>query len=167
MGGSTENRTSGAFEKPRGASTTFTWQAAQRRLPLVRHIVAEAFQLQQRLAHMQTEKDHLDENRRSLAWPGRSRRYQLQEEIATQEQTLRVVLSELEALGVVLVAPEHGQVGFPTLVNNRPAFFSWRPGEDDVRHWHFADDLSRQPIPENWTKNEPRRRGTSRPGPRA
>jgi hypothetical protein len=163
MSGSTENRTSGAFEKSRGPSTTFTWHAAQRMLPLVQHIVADAMQLQQRLTRMHAEKEHLDGNRRSLAWPARSRRYQLQEEIAAQEQSFRAVLSELEGLSVVLVAPESGQVGFPTLVNNRPAFFSWRPGENDLRHWHFADDLSRQPIPEDWTKNEPRRRGAPRP----
>ena len=167
MSGSTENRTSGAFEKSGGPSTTFTWQAAQRRLPLVRHIVNELVQLQQRLAHMQAEKDHLDENRRALAWPARSRRSQLEEEIAAVDQNRRGVLSELEGLGVVLVAADEGRVGFPTQVNNRPAFFSWRPGDEGLLHWHFADDPTRQPIPESWTRNEPRRRGASRSGPRS
>jgi hypothetical protein len=166
MSESTENRTSGPFEKSRGTSATFTWQAAQRMLPLVRHIVADAVQLQQRLTRMQAEKDHLDEKRHSLAWPARSRRYQLQEEIAAEEQNLRGVLSELESLGVVLVDGAAGQVGFPTLVNNRSAFFSWRPGDEGLLHWHFAHDPKRQPIPENWTKSEPRRRGASRSGPR-
>jgi hypothetical protein len=167
MTGPTENRTSGAFEKSRGASATFTWHKAQRMVPLVRHVVGDIVQLQQRLARMQVEKDHLDENRRSLAWPGRSRRYQLQEEIAAEEQHLRGALAELEGLGVVLVAADEGRVGFPTTVNNRPAFFSWRPGEETLAHWHFADDSTRQPIPESWTKSEPRRRGASRPGPRS
>jgi hypothetical protein len=166
MPGPTENRTSGAFEKSRGPSATFTWQKAQRMLPLVRHIVGDVVQLQQQLARMQTEKEHLDENRRSLAWPGRSRRYHLQEEIAAAEQNLRVVLGELEGLGVVLVAADEGRIGFPTQVNNRPAFFSWRPGDETLAHWHFADDETRQPIPESWTKNEPRRRA-SRSGPRS
>jgi hypothetical protein len=167
MSGSTENRTSGSFEKSRGAATTFTWQAAQRMLPLVRQIVADVVQGQQRLGRMYAEKGHLDANRRSLAWPARSRRYHLQEEIAAQEQDQRALVAELESLGVALIAADEGRVGFPTLVNNRPAFFSWRPGEDGLLHWHFADDPERQPIPETWRRNEPRRRGSSRSGPRA
>jgi hypothetical protein len=167
MAGSTENRTSGAFEKSRGSGATFTWQKAQRMLPLVRHIVGDVLELQRHLRRMQAEKEHLDENRRSLAWPGRSRRYQLQEEITAEEQKLRGVLAELEGLGAVLVAADAGQVGFPTTVNNRPAFFSWQPGEEGLLHWHFAGDATRQPIPESWTKNEPRRRGASRSGPRS
>jgi hypothetical protein len=166
MSGSTENQTSGAFEKSRGSAATFTWHAAQRMLPLVRHIVADVVALQQRLSRMQAEKDHLDENRRSLAWPARSRRYQLQEEIAAEERNLRGLIAELETLGLVLVAADEGRVGFPTLVNNRPAFFSWQPGDEGLRHWHFVDDPARQPIPDSWTKNEPRRR-TSRSGPRS
>jgi hypothetical protein len=167
MRDSTENRTSGAFEKSRGPSATFTWHKAQRMLPLVRHIVADLVPLQQQLVRMQTEKEHLDENRRSLAWPKRSRRYQLEEEVAAAEQNRRAVLAELEGLGVVVVAANEGRVGFPTMVNNRPAFFSWQPGDEGLLHWHFADDPTRQPIPESWTKSEPRPRRASRSGPRS
>ena len=166
MSGSTENRTSGSSEQSRGPAATFTWSAAQRMLPLVRAIIADVLQYQQRLARMQAEKGHLDRNRRSLAWPARSRRYQLQEDIATAEHDLKAVLGELEGLGVVLVERDAGQVGFPTFVNDRPACFSWRPGEEGLRFWHFADDAIRHEIPASWTKPEPRRRGASRSEPR-
>jgi len=166
MSGSTENRTSGAFEKSRGPSATFTWPAAQRMLPLVRRIVADLLHHRQHLARMNAEKGHLDRNRRSLDWPARSRRYQLQEEIAAADGDLKASLTELEGLGVVLVDREAGQVGFPTFVNDRPACFSWRPGEEGLRYWHFADDAARHEIPVSWTRAEPRRRGASRSEPR-
>jgi hypothetical protein len=162
MSGSTENRTSGAFEQSRGPSATFTWSAAQHMLPLVGRIVADVLQHRQLLRRMCVEKDHLDRNRRSLAWPARSRRYQLQEEIAIAENDLKSALGELETLGVVLVDRAAGQVGFPTFVNNRPACFSWRPGEEGLRYWHFADDATRHEIPASWTKPETRRRGATK-----
>jgi hypothetical protein len=166
MSGSTENRTSGASDQSRGPSASFTWTAAQRMLPLVRRVVADVLQRQQYLGRMQVEKGHLDRNRRSLAWPARSRRYHLQEEIAATETDLKSALAELEGLGVVLVDRNAGQVGFPTFVNNRPACFSWRPGEEGLLYWHFADDATRHEIPVSWTKPEPRRRGASRSEPR-
>ena len=167
MSGSTENRTSGAFERPHGPAATFTWSAAQRMLTLVRRIVADILQQQQHLSRTQAEKDRLDRKRYALAWPDRSRRYQLQEEAAAGEQNLKSYLGELEGLGVVLVERETGQVGFPTFVNNRPACFSWRPGEEGLLYWHFADDATRHEIPVSWTRPEPRRRGASRSEPRA
>jgi hypothetical protein len=102
----------------------------------------------------------LDRNRRELAWPGRSRRYQLEEEIASNEAEMRATVAELDALGVVVLDPALGLVGFPTLVNDRRAFFSWLPGEDTLLFWNYADDLTRRPIPENWT--EPPRERTPR-----
>ena len=46
-----------------------------------------------------------------------------------------------------------GRVGFPTIVNEQPAFFSWRHGEDGVHYWHFLEHTTRRPIPASWTKS--------------
>ena len=54
-----------------------------------------------------------------------------------------------------------GLVGFPTVVNDRPAYFSWRPGEAKLAYWNYADDLLRRPVPEAWmrpTKEKERER---------
>ena len=57
-----------------------------------------------------------------------------------------------------------GPVGFPTMVNDRKAFFSWKLGEDGLKSWNFADELVRHPVPENWTKRARRiGRGKSKP----
>jgi hypothetical protein len=169
MSGSTERRTSGAFEKAGGPNVLFTWPVAQRMLPLVGQIVRQLRDESRRLDRMHAEKEELDRMRRTLAWPLRARRYQLQEEIAGVEHNLQTTLAELEGLGVALVDVEAGQVGFPTTVNNRPAFFSWRCDEESLQYWYFAEDTNeRRPIPTSWMKSsEKSRRGSSgKPEPR-
>src|SRR5262245_39545477 len=100
MSGSTENQMSGAFETASGPTILFTWHLAQKMLPLVGRIINDILQLDRRLAELHPEKSQLDRNRRALEWVGRSRRYQLQEEIQATEQALFDALAELEGLGV-------------------------------------------------------------------
>src|SRR5262245_2321407 len=164
MSGPTENQTSGAFEKAGGASVLFTWTVAQKMVPLVARIVDEVLRYQQDLSRMDAEKVDLATRRRTFAWPQRSRRYQLQEEIAGAEKQLQAAVSELDALGVALLDPAVGQVGFPTTVNNRRAYFSWRPGDASLAFWHFADETTRRPVPPTWTKGTELRR---RPAPKS
>ena len=168
MSGSTENRTSGAFERAGGPNVLFTWPVAQRMLPLVGQITQDILRRQRSLAQLQLEKESLDRQRRTLAWPQRSRRYQIEEDLVAEEAALQRATAELEALGVGLLDSELGLVGFPTTVNNRRAFFSWHPGEDSIVSWQFAEEMVRRPIPPSWTKptTEPRRRG-SRPEARS
>jgi hypothetical protein len=119
-------------------------------IPLVERIVQDVLYCRQELARMQPEQSWLDSQRRTLAWPQRSRRYQLKEAITSQEDRLADALAELECLGVVLIDPMKGQVGFPTLVNGRRAFFSWKPGEENLKHWHFLGEKVRRMIPASW-----------------
>src|SRR5947209_14941861 len=37
-------------------------------------------------------------------------------------------------------------------VNDRRAFFSWQPGEDGIRSWHFVEESASRPIPPAWLK---------------
>jgi hypothetical protein len=150
MNGSTENRTSGSFD--RGSETILTWVAANRMLPLVRLIIEDLAASHQRLCRIQPEIDRLDRHRRTLAWPERSRRYALQEEIAVEERNVGQARAELDGLGLALIDADLCEIGFPTMVNNRKAFFSWRPGEQAIAYWHFIDETDRRPIPATWTK---------------
>jgi hypothetical protein len=134
-------------------------------LPLVSQIAQDVMRLHERLARMRPEYAQLEKNRRLLAWPSRARRYQLEEEIASAQAELRSALAELEALGVTMLSRSLGLVGFPTLVNERRAFFSWQPGEDGLLFWNYADDFTRRPVPESWTET-PRER-SSRKHPRS
>src|SRR5262249_48785690 len=121
-------------------------------------IVAEVTDCRRRLATLHPEKERLDRQRRDLTWPDRSRRYQLDDEIAGAERALRAAFGELDGLGVVLLDADLGQVGFPRMVNKRRAFFSWRPGEPTLSFWQYADDEERRPIPAGWTKGEVRQK---------
>jgi hypothetical protein len=125
-------------------------------LPLVRHIVTDLLEAEKQLVALLWEQEGLDRDRRNLSWPERQRRYFLQDEVTRLDQKRRDSVAELEGLGVSVIDAAHGRVGFPTIVNAKPAFFSWQPGEDDVGFWHFASDSTRRrPIPVSWTKETP------------
>jgi hypothetical protein len=124
---------------------------ARNMLPLVRRIIHDVTRANQALDLLLPEQDQLDRQKRTLDWPARSRRYRLREEIADQEHNLQDGLAELEFLGVDLLDPAKGQVGFPTIVNGRDAYFSWWNGEEDLAHWHFAGEKQRRRIPSSWT----------------
>ena len=165
MNGFTENRAPGAYERPGPHDLVLTWGACHAMLPLVGRIVADVMRGHEQLAQLRPEQERLDRQRHTLAWPERSRRYQVQEEIAAVEKDLRKVYAELEGLGVAVLHGPSGLIGFPTIVNDRRAYFSWRPGEDDVVFWNFAGDPVRHTVPESWTKTPPAprsRRGKSR-----
>ncbi|HVS40230.1 MAG TPA: DUF2203 family protein [Gemmataceae bacterium] len=168
MSGFTENRASGASERFGGDPVVLTWGAAEAMLPLVGRIAADMVQLHDRLARLRPEKNRLDRMRRTLAWPDRARRYELQEETAAVLRDLQDASAELDVLGVALLNGPTGMVGFPTMVNDRPAYFSWRPGEETLAFWNYADDLVRRPVPAAWTRppvKERERRKQGKTGP--
>jgi hypothetical protein len=165
MNGYTEKGAPGAFERPGPNDLVLTWGASHAMLPLVGRIVADIMHGHEQLSQFRPEREHLDRQRMTLAWPERFRRYQLQEEITAVEKDLRQAHTELEGLGVAVLHGPSGLVGFPTIVNDRRAFFSWRPGEEDVVYWNFVGDPVRHAVPTSWTKTPPAtrsRRGKSR-----
>jgi hypothetical protein len=155
MNGFTENRAPGAYERPGPNDLLLTWGASHAMLPLVGRIVADFMHGHEQLAQLRPEQERLDSQRHTLAWPERSRRYQIQEDITAVEKDLREAHAELEALGVAVLHGPSGLVGFPTKVNERRAFFSWRPGEEDIVFWNFAGDPVRHAVLESWTKATP------------
>ena len=164
MNGFTERRTSGS-EKPGLHDRVLTWGASHAMLPLVRRIAEDVVRHEERLAQLQPEMARLDRLRHTLDWPGRSRRYQLQEDRRTAENDLRQTHAELEGLGVAVLHGRSGLVGFPTVVNDRRAYFTWQPGEDTLAFWNYNGDSIRRPVPESWTKppKARSRRGKSKP----
>ncbi|HLJ91762.1 MAG TPA: DUF2203 family protein [Gemmataceae bacterium] len=152
MNGSTENRAQGASEKPGRRPGAFNLATARRMLPLVQRIVSDVVSCRRLLIQIRPEQARLDRQRRTLAWPERSRRYQIQEEVSDADRRLQEAMAELAGLSIVLLDPEGGRIGFPTVVNNRQAFFSWQLGEEGITQWHFPEDDVRRPIPASWAK---------------
>lgn len=127
-------------------------------LPLVRQIAADLTASRVELVKFRSEGDRLDRQRHDLTWPERQRRYAVHDSINEAERRVRSLVNELENLGVVVIDVSTAQLGFPTIVNNKLAFFSWLPGEESVGHWHYDDDFSRRrPVPEAWYKPLPQR----------
>jgi hypothetical protein len=152
MSGSTGNKAFGASEKPEKGSAVFSLSLAQRMLPLVERIVADILDCQKKVNALTPEQGRLHRQRRDLSWPERQRRYRVDDELHSVEQRRLEVVEELRNLGIALLDPEKGRVGFPTIVNDRRACFSWRPSEEKIRFWHFADETVRRPIPTAWLK---------------
>lgn len=159
MKSSKENRASGASERPGGPDNVLSLSTARHMLPLVRRIGEEIVARGRQLDRLQLEKSRLDRQRITLDWPERSRRYRLQDEIAEEDKHLHDAVVELEALGLVIFDGRPVLVGFPTLVNDRRAFFLWQPGEDSLKFWRFLGESDQQAIPAGWVKS-----GEARPG---
>lgn len=151
MSGSTEHRASAPRASDRQRILSLT--TARKMLSLVERIVADLLGDRKQLAAVGIERSQLDRRRRELSWPDRKRRYQLQEEIAACERRIEEYCEELAELGVALIDETSGRIGFPTLVNNRAAFFAWEPG-GEIRHWHFADEIRDRAIPMAWFQQE-------------
>jgi hypothetical protein len=141
-----------ADDKPERGETNLNLRTVQRMLPLVQRIVDDILANQKSRRHLQPEEETLDRKKRVLGWPERQRRYQIKEELARSDSNLQDALGELQELGVVLLDSDLGRVGFPTMVNNRRAFFSWHPGEEGLHSWQFADEATTRPIPMAWLK---------------
>jgi hypothetical protein len=150
MSKSNGDTASSASEKPERKDVVLTLSTARSMLPLMRLIVGDVLMAQQGIDKLQPEHDRLHRQRFDLTWPERSRRYHVQEELATLEKSLKTALSEMEELGVALLDPDSGRVGFPTIVNGRRAYFSWRPSEAALRNWQYVGETNLRPIPSSW-----------------
>src|ERR1019366_596183 len=148
MSGSRSYPTSDASEKPERGEVVLSLKTVQKMLPLVRHIAGDIVASQHAMTRLQPEEARLDRQRRSLDWPGRHRRYEIKEELAKSEKELEVALTELRELGLVLLHETEGRIGFPTMVNNRRAFFTYQPAEESLQNWQFADEDVQRPIPD-------------------
>jgi len=151
MNGSMGNMAFGASETP-ASENVLSLKTVQRMLPLVQRIVEDIIHSQQAVERLQPEQDRLESQKRALAWPERQRRYDLMESLSGAMKALEGACEELHELGVVLLDQHGGRVGFPTLVNNRRAFFSWQSGEEGLHSWHFAEETVFRPIPPAWLK---------------
>lgn len=141
-----------ASSKRRARHQLFQLSQADAMLPLVARVVEEVQNCWQRLLQLEKEQDDLERRKRDLDWPERSRRYQVADEIASEQGKLRDAAVELEDLNVVLVDPVYGEVAFPTQVQGRKAYFVWRVGAEGVKWWCFANEPQRRVIPETWRK---------------
>jgi hypothetical protein len=67
---------------------------------------------------------------------------------ADADEGMGVLLTHVEALGVVLRDLEQGLVDIPTQRDGEPAWFCWRLSDPEVGFWHSTREgfTSRKPV---------------------
>jgi len=141
-----------------------TWELANSMLPLVARIVEDLMASDRQLLLTEEKRNLLYSKKAQLDWKGRSNLYHSQDEIKRLSAHLRFLLVELEQVGLTLLDAERGLIGFPTLVNNRRAFFTWKPGETEIHWWSYSCESDRRQVPASWKKTSWRNRA---PGAKA
>lgn len=152
MSGSRSFPTSDASESPERNEVVLSLKTVEKMLPLVQRIAHDIVEAQRAIAVLHPEEQRLDRTRRDLDWPGRKRRYEVKEEMAKASTSLDNAREELRDMGLVLLDDLAGRIGFPTMVNNRRAYFSWIQGDVKPSTWRFADETVDRPIPPSWLK---------------
>jgi hypothetical protein len=122
-------------------ATVFNLEQATAMLPLLRLIVADISlghrELTERRADlhglMRRKKNHNDAFYSDEIEETR-------QDLLTESRQLDEYIEELENLGVVLRSAQDGIVDFPTLVEDKTAFFIWRMGEAEIAFWHWPTE---------------------------
>ena len=141
----------------RGASPSIssgdvlTWEESQAMVPLVSSIIRDLMSLTVDLDRQEEELSSMP-RLGQLDWRSRSKAYTLKEQIDGISQELRNAYLELESLHLTLLNRENGMVGFPTLVNNRRAFFTYSLGDSSILNWCYARDTTLRPVPKSWIR---------------
>jgi hypothetical protein len=123
----------------------FTVDEANRALPLVRRIMADIVEENERLQELLPV---LKEARL------RARRYgpdeqldRLRREVAEISARLEGYLGELSHIGCLFKGPQ-GLVDFYSTHEGRPVYLCWHYGEEEIRFWHELEDgfAGRRPL---------------------
>ena len=152
MSRSKGKRAAGASAKPREGTVSVSLELARKMIPLVAQIVGEIHDLYAQLTKLETEQLDLDRRRHGLAWPQRSRRYQVAEELRQVQHRLGDAVAELEQNNVLIVDPVVGEAAFPTTIHGRQAYYVWRTGSNDMT-WCYANEAERRSIPSSWNRD--------------
>jgi hypothetical protein len=69
-------------------------------------------------------------------------------EVEQRAAALAAVVSELQALGVLVKDLDAGLVDFPSVRDGEDVLLCWRLGEEEVAFWHRPEDgfAGRQPV---------------------
>ena len=127
-----------------------TLETAESMLPLASRVAEDLKVVSSRVRLLRAQKNFYEKKKNTLNWKERRKFYEVTDELFVTEMTLENTLTEIKNIGVEPLVPELGLIGFPTLVNNRKAFFSWKPGEPCVSFWNFSEELNRRPVPPTW-----------------
>ena len=135
---------------PNRPRKVFTVDEANAALPLVRAIVSDLAEVTRELLERRQRFSLLIDGRDADADdPYRAELLQVGERLEEDGRCVRQYVEELLQLGVEPTSGPEGLVDFPSMMDGRPVYLSWKLGEPAVRHWHERDAgfRERQPLP--------------------
>jgi hypothetical protein len=126
--------------------TTFTVEAANKTLPLVRKIVSDAVRDYWRWQEKVRRYEEISATRK-LDQPDEEAE-RLERETLELAREIEGYVAEIRELGVEMKGLDSGLVDFPAELDGRPVLLCWQLGEDSVQYWHEADAgfAGRQPV---------------------
>jgi len=139
----------------------FSIAEANKVLPLVRSIAADAVADAARLQELGVERRALEGRPDASAY--RTTLDRLRAEAEERARRVDGYARELSDLGVSLQDPSRGLVDFPSERLGRPVHLCWVLGEATVSHWHGLDesfddrrpiDAPKRPAPEKRTTGD-------------
>jgi hypothetical protein len=127
--------------------TTFTVDAANRTLPLIRRIVSDAVRDYWRWQDKVREYEEVAANR-VPGEPGDDAE-RLEREAQQLARDIDGYLGEIRQLGVEMKGFDTGLVDFPAEIDGKPVLLCWQLGEESVQYFHEEDAgfAGRQPLP--------------------
>ena len=137
------NETAGLW--PAATTRFFTWEEANRTLPLVRRVVADILAAHEALQAPLERFRRLVESSREAGPEARALRKELDE----RSRRLNAFVDELIGVGCHFKGFDEGLVDYYSLRDGRPVLLCWRAGEPEIGHWHDIDTgfAGRRPIP--------------------
>ena len=122
----------------------FTVEDANKRLPLVRAIVADIVDLYGYVHDREQRLKEISElpgstNKRDEETPYSEETRLAEEELDRDKQKLFGFFKELEELGVEMKDPRIGLIDFRSKMDGREVYLCWKQGEEEVAHWHELD----------------------------
>lgn len=127
-----------ASHRSGGFKRYYTAEEANKALPLVRMIVADAVKQIQAVETLQHRLSGVSSGKKGADDPYAEEVAQTLAELESENDRLRELLDELGKLGVELKGPD-GLCDFPSLRDGREVYLCWRLGEPSVAHWHELD----------------------------
>lgn len=130
---------------PAASTRFFTWQEANRTLPLVRRIVDDIRRTHEDLQAPLERFRRLVESNREAGAEARA----LRAELDQRAKKLNAFVDELSEVGCHFKGFDEGLVDFYSFRDGRPVLLCWRAGETEIGHWHDVDAgfAGRRPIP--------------------
>ena len=136
-----------AARNPAQSGVDFTIEDVQRRLPLVRSIVADITRLHEDLRE---RRDRLANVRRLPRKTSQENNVyeeemrEIERGIERDDATLDGYIDELENLGGELRDPATGRVEFAGQMDGRRVFWGLEPGQDEPGYWRDAESAGSQ-----------------------